>query len=63
MNESEESDLILAKLAEIERRVDELRDMLDDEVNGILATIDRIEVSLQRTNELMRERLAQRKNP
>ncbi|WP_121308204.1 hypothetical protein [Paraburkholderia sp. BL17N1] len=63
MNEPEERDLILAKLAELERRVDELHDGLHEEACGMLATIDRMEVLLQRTNELIRERLAQGKNP
>ncbi|QIE22612.1 hypothetical protein [Caballeronia sp. SBC2] len=57
MNESERNDLILAKLTEIERLVNEMHDMLHDEAAGILATIDRIEASLQRTNDLIRERL------
>ncbi|AMM13119.1 hypothetical protein AX768_02295 [Burkholderia sp. PAMC 28687] len=61
MNESERNDLILAKLTEIERLVNEMRDMLHDEATGILGTVDSIEASLQRTSELMRERVAHRK--
>jgi hypothetical protein len=61
MNESERDGLILAKVTEIERLVNEMRDMLHDEAAGILAKIDRIEASLQRTNELMQERLDHRK--
>lgn len=61
MNESERNELILAKLTEIDQLIGETREMFHDEATGILATIDRIEASLQRTNELMRERVAHRK--
>lgn len=61
MNESERNELILAKLTEIDRLIGETRDMFHDEATGIFATLDRIEASLQRRNELLRERLDHRK--